>query len=182
MDDGAVIEALENSLRRAMSRDDEAGFKGPWVGLLGFSQGAKMAASILYETQRGGAFAGVEWQFGVLFAARAPLVALHEACLDEPVFDRPTEVARVVEPNAMHQNPVRLRLVLPSVHVHGLLDPNLALHQVMLDDYCKRDRVELVQWSGAHRMPIRDEDVKRVLEAIGRVVTVSEPPAEPCDN
>lgn len=168
MDDETVNEALEKSLRTAMNIDDEEGFNGPWVGLLGFSQGAKVVASILFETQSSRTFAGVDWKFGVLFAARAPLVALYEVRFDELVFDRPSEVARVVEPGIMHGNPARLRLDLPTVHVHGLLDPDVALHRVMLDDYCVRDRTELVQWHGAHRMPIRNEDVQCSLAAVSR--------------
>ncbi|KAJ6189928.1 hypothetical protein N7519_004836 [Penicillium mononematosum] len=46
------IEAIRKCLEDAMAGDDETGGCGPWVGLLGFSQGARLSASILFESQR----------------------------------------------------------------------------------------------------------------------------------
>lgn len=48
-DDETAIAEIEYCLQSAMQDDDSLGGRGPWVGLLGFSQGGKMAASILYD-------------------------------------------------------------------------------------------------------------------------------------
>ena len=46
-DPNKVIKDINGSLIAAIRADDEAGATGGWVGLLGFSQGAKLAASLL---------------------------------------------------------------------------------------------------------------------------------------
>ncbi|OGM47247.1 citrinin biosynthesis oxydoreductase CtnB [Aspergillus bombycis] len=46
-----VIGRIHQSLQKAVDDDDRAGGMGPWVGLLGFSQGAKIAASLLWRQQ-----------------------------------------------------------------------------------------------------------------------------------
>ncbi|KAA8576409.1 hypothetical protein EYC84_006535 [Monilinia fructicola] len=41
--------AIEESIEKAMREDDAKGATGGWVGLLGFSQGAKIAGSFAFE-------------------------------------------------------------------------------------------------------------------------------------
>ncbi|KAJ5504482.1 hypothetical protein N7463_007356 [Penicillium fimorum] len=95
-----------------MQADDKVWATGQWVGLLGFSQGAKMAASILLrqrivnstlnrdmpDSWRATA-KGPEWRFAILLAGRSPLLSLHLG-VDKVTFD--IDVLRV-----------------PTVHVHG---------------------------------------------------------------
>jgi hypothetical protein len=88
IDSESCIEEIGYAIRTAMEDDDRAGGTGEWVGLMGFSQGAKMTASLLLEQQAreekarrdGGAVetgligvAGINWRFGVLLAGRAPM-------------------------------------------------------------------------------------------------------------
>ncbi|KAH9904439.1 serine hydrolase FSH [Xylariomycetidae sp. FL2044] len=51
VEDRQATRSIDGALRAAMDADDRAGADGPWVGLLGFSQGAKVAASLLYRQQ-----------------------------------------------------------------------------------------------------------------------------------
>ena len=58
-----------------MSRDDEEGGRGEWIGLVGFSQGAKVVASLLLReqvlTMEGKS--GQGWRFAVLMAGRGTI-------------------------------------------------------------------------------------------------------------
>ncbi|KAI5287379.1 hypothetical protein KEM52_001614 [Ascosphaera acerosa] len=95
-----AVAAINRAIARAVAEDDAAGASGECVGLLGFSQGATVAASVLLRQQRREqarreqqqqqqqqqregeqveAEAGLKdlrFRFAVLFAGRAPLVQL----------------------------------------------------------------------------------------------------------
>ncbi|KAK3304866.1 serine hydrolase FSH [Chaetomium strumarium] len=160
------IGSIDSSIAAAVRADDEAGATGRCVGLLGFSQGAGVAASLLWRQQRrdqsqasGGDMdmdMGVEWEravgdyrFAVLIAGRPlsmPLAtdtALKDVAADEPVLLR-----------------------LPTIHVHGLRDPGLAMHRSLLHDCCQKSTARVVEWDGDHRVPIRTDDVVVVVAQI----------------
>ncbi len=77
-----VVARIQDALNTAIWADDLEGATGEIVGLLGFSQGAKMAASILYAQQMSRRMQGTvttvwpHFRFAVLLAGRAPLVWL----------------------------------------------------------------------------------------------------------
>ncbi|KAJ6119128.1 hypothetical protein N7523_003408 [Penicillium sp. IBT 18751x] len=153
-----VIDKIDESIAAAMNADDRAGATGPWVGLLGFSQGARVAASLLFRQQwyslhpavcfdpkDVGAFAPTEYRFAVLLAGRGPLI---EMCARgdnvQPEFDL---------------------LQLPTIHVHGLQDPGLEMHRDLLR-CCLSSSARLVEWDGDHRVPITTKDVGKVVAEI----------------
>jgi predicted esterase len=168
LDDDAARDEIWWQLREAMDGDDAAGGTGDWVGLVGFSQGAKMAASLLYEAQWR-AESGLreprpDWKFAILMAGRAPLVSLR-AETDGTGLQRAGEIYEaprsVADGVGQHHTITR-----PTVHVHGLQDPGLPLHRKLLEDFCATEAASLVEWDGGHRVPIRSPDVKKVTEAI----------------
>lgn len=64
-----------------MREDDKQGATGEWVGFLGFSQGAKMCASLLFRQQKrieklGEHRAASDLRLAVLMAGRGPIVSL----------------------------------------------------------------------------------------------------------
>ncbi|KAG9765315.1 hypothetical protein KCU73_g537, partial [Aureobasidium melanogenum] len=81
-DNRQVIEEIDTTITSAMCVDDLKGATGEWVALLGFSQGAKIAASMLYvqqNLQRKMGMTAEVWpnfRFGILLAGRGPLVWL----------------------------------------------------------------------------------------------------------
>ncbi|SCO57484.1 related to verA protein [Fusarium fujikuroi] len=128
--DEEEIKKIDQCLATAMKRDDEAGGRGPWVGLLGFSQGANMAASLLRrqqtrkkDAQLGEPTAAVleaNFRFAVLMAGCGPLLWMrYDVTGDE--LERET-----------YQ-----RLYLPTLHVHGLRDERIAKHREL--NYYKFD-------------------------------------------
>ncbi|KAI9661827.1 MAG: hypothetical protein M1821_009066 [Bathelium mastoideum] len=164
-DAAEVIAAIDASLADAMRKDDAAGATGEWVGLLGFSQGAKLAASLLLREQSRMQPAGLTdgilravrssqaptFRFAVLLAGRGPLVALGPVC--QPFFGKEEEVREPI-------------LRLPTVHVHGLQDEGLAMHRRLQDRCCTKESTILVEWDGNHRVPIKAKDVAVVVAAL----------------
>nr|POF26371.1 putative esterase afoc [Quercus suber] len=157
--DQTMITDIDTCISTAIHEDNDAGATGPIVGLLGFSQGAKMAASLLLRSevhrQEGGGKSSDEttseprnlhFRFAVLSAGSLPLVNLLGS-------NSPAE---------MHS----LRLTSPTIHIFGLLDPGIAWHRRMLFDSCEDDCAEVVEWQGGHRMPFKDDDVAAVTDRL----------------
>ena len=152
------VDKIDECIAAAMAADDRAGATGAWVGLLGFSQGARVAASLLLRQQRhqqrqkaslgfayGATNAISDYRFAVLFAGRGPL-------LDMGAGDDNTR-------------PEAELLELPTIHVHGLQDPGIEMHRDLLR-CCLGSSARLVQWDGDHRVPIRRKDVSAVAAEI----------------
>lgn len=154
--------AIEAALGDAMDRDDALCATGEFVALLGFSQGAKVVGSILLLQQevpwRLGRLRRSEggWRFGVLMNGRGPLLPTEPdtaSWLDEK-FDFET-------------NKAASRLLrVPTIHVHGLQDPGIGYHQVLLEEWCEPKTTTLIEWDGNHRLPIKTKDVKLVVDEI----------------
>jgi hypothetical protein len=174
-----VCEQIRLALDRAIRDDNQQGATGNWVGVLGFSQGAKLAASLLFQQQlhlkssRGGTtdternqLSDGFFRFAVLFAGRAPLVHL------EPESEIPLGLVHAAHSNHHVSDMPRFGrdglhiLHLPTIHVHGLRDPALTLHRELLDQYFDRRTARLIQWDGDHRMPIKKRDVESVVHEI----------------
>lgn len=167
---GEAVEAIEDTLTLAMNESDRQGATGGWVAVLGFSQGAKMAASLLLRQQvcsarLGQHFAPSDFRFAVLMAGRAPLVSLDPYLLSDPALLDASQftLEQVFGFATKCQEEHILRL--PTIHVHGLKDPGLHLHRALLDDYCSKE-ARLVEWDGQHRVPIKTKDVLPVVDAI----------------
>ncbi|WEW56500.1 hypothetical protein PRK78_001945 [Emydomyces testavorans] len=155
IDDGSQIpdeEAysdIEKSIRDAMREDDARGATGEWVGLLGFSQGAKLCASLLCrqqirEDKFGKENAGSSYRFAVLMNGPAPLVPFEST-------ESPDDT---------------LVLRIPTIHVHALRDPDLRYHQMLRNKYCDEEAARLVEWDGDHRIPLTTKDVRPVVDQI----------------
>ena len=145
-DNERITTETEISLRKAMAEDDMKGATGDWVGLLGFSQGAKICASLLLAQQIRKAELGSQkssimpkWKFVVLLAGRGPLISA---------------------------TPTRTRDLLrfPTIHVHGLSDTGLDLHRKLLHDNFDKRHTRLIEWDGEHRVPIKTKDVAIIVE------------------
>ncbi|KAF2463018.1 uncharacterized protein BDR25DRAFT_273805 [Lindgomyces ingoldianus] len=180
IDEDSCIEEIGYAIRTAMEDDDRDGGSGEWVGLMGFSQGAKLSASLLLEQQsrehkakkegkdsiRVGPIGvpGLNWRFGVLIAGRAPLSNLNpevqqsQALVSAANISEGFAFVKEVDDEAI--------LKKPTIHVHGMADAGLHLHRKLLNEYCEKGTTTLVEWDGAHRIPIKSKDVNRVMEAL----------------
>ena len=172
IDNVIAVTLIESAVRDAIRKDDEMGGRGAWVAVLGFSQGAKLGASILFDQQlraeRGIARKNdwPEFKFGVLLAGRGPLVSI------SPELGTLLGMADASSPSVLNPSeerdfpPMERPLTVPTVHVHGLQDPGLELHRKMLRRCCDAKSARLVQWEGEHRVPIKTNDIIAVVNQI----------------
>lgn len=134
---------------------------GPFVGVLGFSQGARLAAGILLEQQERGQVEGQELRFAVCVNGTYPALILAEG--PSPTL-RPTLDAELAEWNEIHD----LHINLPSVHVHGNQDPYL--HGSRLLARCFDSQTATVfEFENGHHLPTSVSDTERVAEEILRI-------------
>ncbi|CEJ81532.1 hypothetical protein VHEMI01653 [[Torrubiella] hemipterigena] len=148
----ALVKAIEDC------KASDAG-SGKWLGILGFSQGAKIAGSLLYNQQRGGEG---DYKFGVLMAGRSPFVNLgrepHMSLIGAGVISRSASELPLPEK----------KLQIPTVHVLGLRDADVEWHRSMAHGFCEDPRI--VEWDGGHRIPIKPVDVTAVTDEIHAIV------------
>lgn len=179
MDNDTAAAEIEYAMKTAMKTDDTNGGKGEWVGLLGFSQGANISISVLFENElrkeeskeKGTIFypfAGGDWKFGVILAGRGPPKCLGELTKGNKYFQGAGDVAH--EHLDTLDSPYRLKA--PTVHLHGLRDPGLEQHRELYRDYCTTNNAVLLEWDEAHRVPFRPIDVKRVVEETLKIAKV----------
>ncbi|KAJ5593782.1 hypothetical protein N7537_010686 [Penicillium hordei] len=178
-------EALHKSIAQAIAEDNRQHATGPFVGLLGFSQGAKVCASLILEQQlmsRGGSARGIEgcgvnsfprWRFAVLLAGCGPLVTLSPQSVEADLFHRMGSLWENDGSDRQNDPKWPKNLVLtreliqvPTIHVHGIRDPNLDLHQKLLYEYFDLRYTQLVEWDGEHRVPLKAKDVNALVEEI----------------
>ncbi|KAF1829809.1 hypothetical protein BDW02DRAFT_573625 [Decorospora gaudefroyi] len=179
IDAEACIEEIGYAMRTAMEEDDRAGGTGEWVGLMGFSQGAKLSASLLLEQQAREARAriqgtttasgltglpGLKWRFAILLAGRAPLSNLNPEILKSEALVGAGDISEGFQ--FCNEVEKEATLHLPTLHVHGMADAGLHLHRILLNQYCEEGTARLVEWEGAHRIPLKSIDVDRVVGAI----------------
>ncbi|KAL3429132.1 hypothetical protein BDV09DRAFT_190382 [Aspergillus tetrazonus] len=128
----------------AMDRDDLQGGTGEYVALMGFSQGAKLAASLLFRQQvraekLGQAMSGPNFRFAVFLNGRGPLVSMDpELVMNSALLD----ASQISLDRSTASEDIRRKdhvLSLPTIHVHGLQDPELMLHHVFLQEYCSKN-------------------------------------------
>ncbi|KAF2857928.1 hypothetical protein K470DRAFT_260353 [Piedraia hortae CBS 480.64] len=164
VDDESTIEELDYSISTAKNQDEGT---GPWVGLLGFSQGAKLAASLLYDQQihvEKEGRADTDYRFAVLLAGRSPLVSLSKYSESDACV-RAGAVSEGFDYQGVSPHIVKL----PTIHVHGLKDAGLHLHRRLMNQYHDPASTTLIEWEGDHRVPIKKADVEPIVEAIYRI-------------
>jgi predicted esterase len=135
-DDGKVYRGWERTEETAQSW--ALGASG--VGLLGFSQGAMLAAS-LAALSSAGAFPPI--RFAVLVAGRKP-----RALALQPLFE----------------NPIRV----PSLHVIGEADRLTGPHAAALVEHFDVATREVHRWHGPHMIPTRGPAATAIVDFIRR--------------
>ncbi|KAI1630907.1 serine hydrolase FSH [Biscogniauxia mediterranea] len=167
-----IVYEIDQSLEEAMQQDDAQGATGEWVALLGFSQGAKVAASLLYRQQLREEFLGQpgignsKFRFGVLLAGRAPLISLDPSMAvtsDLPDASQSTDVVALNKRALGHKRHV---LRIPTIHVHGLQDKGMDMHRQLFDEFCDPETRRIIEWDGDHRVPLKLKDVSPVVYQI----------------
>ncbi|RMD41516.1 hypothetical protein DV735_g3593, partial [Chaetothyriales sp. CBS 134920] len=103
-----------------------------------------------------------DW-IGIIFAGRAPFLALDSQTESLPWMQSAAGLADGVDTESIDERP-DLRLSVPTLHVHGLKDEGLPLHRRCVEGYCAPGTFEVVEWDGPHRLPIKKADVDRIVQ------------------
>ncbi|RDW63799.1 hypothetical protein BP6252_11344 [Coleophoma cylindrospora] len=167
-----AVNKVNQCLRECMRQDDMLGATGEWFALLGFSQGAKLAASLLYRQQVHDELSGkhrgsTKFRFGILIAGRGPLVSLDsDLVLNPPLPDASqiTDYRNSSGGMSTEKNSHVLRI--PTLHVHGLEDEGIELHRHLFRDFCDESTRTLVEWDGNHRVPLKFKEVSWIVNQI----------------
>lgn len=181
----AVIDAeeavmqIEDSLQRTIDEDNRKGATGEWVALMGFSQGAKMSASLLFHQQIlmeklgarlpwGGYERKLHFRFAVLLAGRGPLVSMDPDLVMTPAFHNAAtlSLSGYDAESSYRKNDMDGIVRIPTIHVHGKRDPGLQMHQRFMKEYFEKEAVRQVVWDGDHLVPLRSGDVSAVVNQI----------------
>lgn len=182
-DEHSEVDAKEVSkqilfqLQTAMEQDEGT---GAWVGVLGFSQGGKIAASLLWAQDQiidadKQPLPGVRFHFGIIMAGSAPIVLLDAS----GEVERPCFVSSAADmshssfdwPESAESDGGRHTLWTPTLHVHGLQDGGVWRHKILLESYCHHEIAQLVEWDGGHRLPIKSKDIELLA---GKILKMAE--------
>lgn len=114
-----------------------------FVGVLGFSQGAKLAAGLLLEQQVRGRKG---FRFGVLLMGVSPPIV-----------------------SGLSDEEKRTRITVPSVVVLGKEDPWREEGRRLYDEFWERGKVSLLELEIGHRLPILEAETKMIVDEILRL-------------
>jgi hypothetical protein len=134
-----VQELIKKTLK---SRDD-------WIGILGFSQGGRLAAGLIAEQERKEEETGEDeggFKFGVFLNTPSPPMT-------ELVYEKDAEV----------------RIQTPSLLVRGVRDHWFESSGVMREKYFEEEMSKMVEFDVDHRIPNSLDDVKVIAREILRL-------------
>ena len=170
---------IMDALRGAMADDDaklerDGETAGEWVGIMGFSQGAKIAMSVLWAQEHlaDPAFPmeipwlNAKFRFGVIIAGRAPIIDLGTGTPRVRGIGDPAELTLDFENWPQDGETAHMLHSIPTVHVHGSKDPGMPHHQKLFKEYCAPGTATLVEWGGGHRLPFASSDIMMIAERI----------------
>ncbi len=147
---------VRQTLQKALKEDG-----GPFVGVLGFSQGARLAAGILLEQQERGQVEGHELRFAICVNGTYPALILAG---DQSPTLRPTLDTELVEWDEAYN----LHITLPSVHVHGNQDPYVQGSRLLARCFDPQTAT-IFDFETEHHLPTSASDTEKVAGAILRI-------------
>ncbi|RFU74721.1 citrinin biosynthesis oxidoreductase [Trichoderma arundinaceum] len=168
IDSTIASQKIVRQITTAMEEDEGT---GEWVGLLGFSQGGLISSSLLWAQEHiveedKKPLPGVNFRFAVIIASPGPIVQIDRTGTLPKPRHLPSAGERVSPftdwPEEGATDDQNHLVTTPTLHVHGLQDPDLHNHRRLYKLYSKQGTAKLLEWDGGHRLPIKSEDVERV--------------------
>ncbi len=149
---------MRNVLKGVIEGEEKSGRKV--VGVLGFSQGAALAAAMCAEGEQG---LGSVVRFGIFLCSYFTPLTLRsdDGCeTDRGVGDK----KRGPGPGGMPRMIVKADI--PSVHVQKRADPWRVRGAKVQEVYFVSERAVTIQLDGGHEVPTKTEEVARVVEEV----------------
>ncbi|KAI9367283.1 serine hydrolase FSH [Aspergillus egyptiacus] len=150
-------DGLDRVWKMLEERAGEGEGEGEWVGVMGFSEGSRVAAGLLLDQQRreemvqkGGSGSGsssrsIRFRFGVMcMGGGAPMKVQIQGA-----ETKPTDIIRI-----------------PTLHMHGLKDEFLALGRDQYKTYFEPSTAELFEVDYHHAMPWLEAESMELGERI----------------
>lgn len=147
---------VESVIQKKLTEEDGA----PFVGLLGFSQGGKIASGLLHEQQQTHQVAPA-LRFGVIINGSYP--PLRQPSNPSTTIPRLTESTQK-EWKDKHEGCIRL----PSVHVHGTLDNAIDNHRLLARCY-DPSMTTVMEFENGHHLPTSDDDTMKIADEVLRI-------------
>ena len=143
----------------------------PFVGILGFSQGVRVASGLLHYLERKrqeGCLDLPEMKFAVINSGTYPPLFLDGDAvnLDESAEGSSTKSTDSTETATSAGSRKNRRLNVPSIHPHGSHDPWRPESEKLLADYYDTGLSTVIEYTGGHQVPVMDKDTKNVVTAI----------------
>lgn len=159
-EDDESAERVRSLLQKKLHEDDGP----PFVGVLGFSQGTRVAAGLLHEQERTGAVAP-SLRFGVFLNGNYPpwRQPSHPSTLF-PSIPEFMQNESTRDWNEAHEGAIHL----PSVHVHGRQDFLIARSQ-MLAKCFDPTSATVIEFDNGHFLPTRDDETQKIADEIVRI-------------
>lgn len=142
-------------LRKTMVEDG-----GNFVGVLGFSQGARLALGLLHEKQEEHPEAFDEFKFGVFICGTYPPLGLSSSLF--PIA--PTALFASQGWEEKHEQILRI----PSIHVIGEKDPFSGKSR-LLAQCSEPSSATIMEFDTGHQLPVRSADTQRLADRIIRL-------------
>ena len=165
--DGTVAANLiKETLTQGMAADPGT---GDWVGVMGFSQGTKIGASLLWAQEKlGPEKAGTAFRFAVLMNGMAPFIMLDWdfVCPKECEADPGALTGWFTDFPAEPASEGDHILSIPTYHIIGKHDPAYVSMKASKNKYCKPGTARLYEWDGGHRIPVKIPDVTKIVSEI----------------
>lgn len=143
------------------------GEAGPFVGVIGFSQGARVAAGLLHEAQDNRKEDGPKkWlRFGLLMNGSYPPLRQSSS--------RSTTLPRLSEHLQREwNNQLEGVIHTSSIHVHGSRDGALPLSRLLARCF-DPNTATVLEYDNGHHLPVSDDDTKVIADHILRVYNES---------
>ncbi|KAL8689557.1 MAG: hypothetical protein Q9218_004796 [Villophora microphyllina] len=139
-------------LRKTMAEDG-----GDFVGVLGFSQGARLALGLLHERQEEKPGAFYEFGFGVFICGTYPPLGLSSTLFP----NTPTAMFESQYWEEKHKS----ILNVPTVHVMGEMDPFLYKSKLLVQ--CSEpSSATVMEFKMGHHLPVLPADTQRLTNRI----------------
>ncbi|KAL8706802.1 MAG: hypothetical protein Q9225_007912 [Loekoesia sp. 1 TL-2023] len=148
-------------LRKTMAEDG-----GNFVGVLGFSQGARLALGLLHGKQEKHPEAFNEFGFGVFICGTYPPLGLSSALF--PIA--PTAMFESQHWEDKHEN----ILSIPSIHVVGDRDP-FSYKSRLLVQCSEPSSTTVLEFNMGHHLPVRPADTQQLADSIIRLHHTCQP-------
>lgn len=143
----------------------------PFVGILAFSQGARVATGLLYyldKRRRKGSSDLPEMMFAVINSGTYPPLFLEEdsAALEESAQNSSVEPLHAMKTPETPDSGSKRKPNVPSIHLHGTHDPWRPESQKLLADFYETESAAIIEYTGGHQVPVMDKDTQKVVDAI----------------